>query len=207
MSAELNIGRYLADWLKRWDMANEPGVHELAAAMQTQALSAGDMVVHAGDNVDSIYFVADGLLRLYYLSPDGKERNKDFFGPGAITGAVSAVITGGTAPFSNQALDPSVLIRANFSRFQHFIQHSSRGSEVYIELLSEAFIRNERREAMLLTCDAEQRYRWLLEHEADLLQRLPQYHIASYLGVDAVSLSRIKKKLETDSPPDRAGPH
>ena len=61
-------------------------------------------------------------------------------------------------------------------------------------MLSEAFIRNERREALLLTCSAEERYQWLLEHEAYLLDRVPQFHIASYLGMDAVSLSRLKRK-------------
>ena len=62
-------------------------------------------------------------------------------------------------------------------------------------MLAEAFIRNEQREAMLLTCNAEQRYQWLLEQEPDLPGRVPQFHIASYLGVDAVTLSRLKRKF------------
>ena len=69
-------------------------------------------------------------------------------------------------------------------------------SDHRVDLLSEAFIRNEQREAMLLTCNAEQRYQWLLENEADLLQRVAQFHIASYLGIDAVSLSRLKPKIK-----------
>ena len=55
------------------------------------------------------------------------------------------------------------------------------------------------REAMLLTRSAEQRYQWLTDNEPDLLQRLPQFHIASYIGVDAVSLSRLKRKLRRDA--------
>ena len=64
------------------------------------------------------------------------------------------------------------------------------------QMLAEAFIRNEQREAMLLTCNAEQRYQWLLENEPDLVQRVAQFHIASYLGIDAVSLSRLKRKIK-----------
>ncbi|MCY1377798.1 hypothetical protein D9M69_653890 [compost metagenome] len=56
-------------------------------------------------------------------------------------------------------------------------------------------LRNEAREALLLTCNSEERYRWLLEHEAWLLERVPQYQLASYLSMDAVSFSRIKSKL------------
>ena len=62
-------------------------------------------------------------------------------------------------------------------------------------MLAEAFIRNEQREALLLTCNAEQRYQWLLQHEPHLLDRVAQFHLASYLGVDAVTLSRLKKKF------------
>ena len=51
-----------------------------------------------------------------------------------------------------------------------------------------------KRQATLLTCNAEQRYQWLLDNEPDLTQRVPQFHIASYLGIDAVSLSRLKRK-------------
>ncbi|MCY1516685.1 hypothetical protein D9M68_513330 [compost metagenome] len=56
-------------------------------------------------------------------------------------------------------------------------------------------LRNEDREALLLTSNNEQRYQWLLEHEAWLLDRVPQYQLASYLGMDPVSFSRIKRKL------------
>jgi len=67
----------------------------------------------------------------------------------------------------------------------------------------DAFIRNEQREAMLLTCSAEQRYQWLSPNEPALLAQLPQFHIASYIGVDAVSPSRLKRKLKPDSNNDQ----
>ncbi|AYC33077.1 hypothetical protein D3880_12190 [Pseudomonas cavernae] len=59
----------------------------------------------------------------------------------------------------------------------------------------EIMLRNETREALLLTCNSEARYRWLLEHEAWLLAQVPQYQLASYPSMDAVSFSRIKRKL------------
>ena len=43
---------------------------------------------------------------------------------------------------------------------------------------------------------AEQRYQWLVDNEPELTRRLPQFHLASYIGVDAVSLSRLKRKLK-----------
>ena len=51
-----------------------------------------------------------------------------------------------------------------------------------------------RREARLLLGNAEQRYRWFCKEYPELLERIPQYHIASFLGITPVSLSRLRKK-------------
>ena len=153
-------------------------------------------LIRAGELSRHLYFIQSGLLRLYYTSSEGKERNKAFYGSGQVTGAVSAAIAGTPAPFSIQALEPTITLRADFDTlFRNSHQHPEL-ARVQIDLLASAFIRNERREAMLLTCSAEQRYQWLCDHEPELLERLPQFHIASYIGVDAVSLSRLKRKLK-----------
>ena len=88
------------------------------------------------------------------------------------------------------------MISFRFSDLRAATHESPQIANLYSDLLAEAFIRNEQREAVLLTCNAEQRYRWLLRHEPDLPNRVAQFHIASYLGIDAVSLSRLKRKLK-----------
>jgi len=152
-------------------------------------------LVRAGDHSQHLYFIQQGLVRLYYTTAQGKERNKAFYGPGQVTGAVSAAISGSAAPFSIQALEPSLAVRADFDQLYRQSHQWPELSRLTMDLMAEAFIRNEQREAMLLTCTAEQRYQWLYNHEPELLQRLPQFHIASYIGVDAVSLSRLRRKF------------
>jgi CRP-like cAMP-binding protein len=132
---------------------------------------------------------------LFYTTPDGKERNKAFYRAGQVTGPVSAAITASAAPFSIQCLEPTQAICFRYADLQRAAEHNAQIARLYRDMLAEAFIRNEQREAILLTCNAEQRYQWLLQHEPDLPERVAQLHVASYLGVDAVSLSRIKRKL------------
>ena len=156
-----------------------------------------EVLISAGSLTTDIYLICEGLLRLYYTTPDGKERNKAFYGTGEITGAVSAAMTATPAPFSIQALESSTVIRADFETLRWHSSDHPQVSQLIIELLSGAFIRNEQREAMLLTRNAEQRYQWLQENEPELQGRVAQFHLASYIGVDAVSLSRLKRKLDT----------
>jgi len=164
--------------------------------MSLLPLDRGALLVRAGEYARHLYFIHSGLLRLFYTSTEGKERNKAFYGPGQATGAVSAAIAGTAAPFSIQALEPCLLVQADLNQLYREAPGQPELSRLLIELLADAFIRNEQREAMLLTCSAEQRYQWLVDNEPELTRRLPQFHLASYIGVDAVSLSRLKRKLK-----------
>lgn len=196
MADSINIDQFLKSWLADRGIADTTLFEPWLATMSLVPVDKDAFLIRAGDHSRHLYFIQSGLLRLYYTSAEGKERNKAFYGPGQVTGAVSAAITGTTAPFSIQALEPSLMVRANFDQLYRSSNDRPALSRLALTLLADAFIRNEQREAMLLTCAAEQRYQWLCDHEPELLERLPQFHIASYLGVDAVSLSRLKRKLK-----------
>lgn len=186
----------ISPWLKRWSLSDLDPSEPWLQSMSLRSFDSDDHMVRCGEYSDTLYLLDSGLVRLYYVTPDGKERNKAFYRAGQITGAVSAAMTRTTAPFSIQCLEPVAAVCCSFSALSGATKHHPGLAGLNRELLSEAFIRNEQREAMLLTCNAEQRYQWLLNNEADLLQRVPQFHIASYLGIDAVSLSRLKKKIK-----------
>ncbi len=166
--------------------------------MRLRTVVSGEHLVQQGDVNNRLFFVDQGLLRLYYTTPEGKERNKAFYAEGAMLGAVSAAIRERPAPFAIQALEDCQLVEAEFSTlFARAHQHPVT-ARALIDLLAEAFIRNEAREAMLLTLGAEDRYHWLQDNEPALLNRVPQFHLASYIGIDAVSLSRLKRRLKQE---------
>lgn len=188
----------LQPWLDAWALPDPALLDDWLSTMKVIQLDSDEVLINAGDPSRHVYLISEGLVRLFYVTEDGKERNKAFYGEGQITGAVSAAMTGAPAPFSIQTLEPTRLIRAEFQALSSQASNHLALSQLLLGLLSDAFIRNEQREAILLTGNAEQRYRWVTEHEPHWLERVPQYHIASYLGVDAVSLSRLKRKLENE---------
>jgi CRP-like cAMP-binding protein len=191
------IQGYVKGWLIERGVVDISPFDFWFESMRLTRVRRDELLVHAGQASETLYLVKNGLLRLYYTTPDGRERNKAFFGDGHITGAISAAMTGSVAPFSIQALEDTEVIAANYQQFAEHSYENPITSRLFTSLLSEAFIRNEEREAILLTRNAEQRYEWLLETEAHLLERIPQFHLASYIGVDAVSLSRIRRKLKS----------
>ena len=193
--ATIDINARMAPWLKRWSVVDLTHAETWLSHMSVRTYAADDYMVHSGEHSDTLYLLESGLVRLFYVTPDGRERNKAFYRAGQITGPVSAAVTASPAPFTIQCLEPTEAISFRFRDLLDATHKNQGIAQLYRNVLAEAFIRNEQREAVLLTCNAEQRYQWLLQHEPDLPERVPQFHIASYLGVDAVSLSRLKRKL------------
>jgi CRP-like cAMP-binding protein len=186
----------LDPWLERWSVDDLSHTDAWLQHMSVKSWAVGDFLVRCGDRSDTLFLLESGLVRLYYTTADGKDRNKAFYRGGQVTGPVSAALTSSPAPFSIESLEPTEAISFRFRDLVEASQSNTMLARLYRDLLAEAFIRNEQREAVFLTCNAEQRYRWLLEQEPDLVDRVAQFHLASYLGVDAVSLSRLKRKIK-----------
>ena len=190
-----NITALIKQWLQARQIEIDPD-HSWLQSFNRHSFAVDDYLVRAGDRGDTLYILLSGLVRLFYSTPDGRERNKAFFRSGQITGPVSAAISDTAAPFSIQALEPVEALGFSYRAMTEAAGENLSMARASQAMLAEAFIRNEQREAMLLTCNAEQRYQWLLEQEPDLPSRVAQFHIASYLGIDAVSLSRLKRKIK-----------
>jgi CRP-like cAMP-binding protein len=190
-----SIRNRLLPWLERWSVTNVPAAESSFPSLTPKHYEEEAFLVQHGERSDTLYLLETGLVRLFYTTPDGKERNKGFYRAGQITGPVSAAMTSSPAPFSIQALEPVDALCFRYGDLLNAAGESAEMALLFRQMLAEAFIRNEQREALLLTCNAEQRYQWLLEHEPHLLERVAQFHLASYLGVDAVTLSRLKKKV------------
>lgn len=153
-----------------------------------------EMFQRSGDAPTELCFVNAGLLRMYYITPDGKEMNKSFVLENSFAAAYSAWLSQTVARFNIQTLEetnmlvaPLEAITAMFSRHQCW----ERMGRILVEQL---FIRKERRESEFLLDNAETRYKLFQQRYPGLEDRIPQYHIAGYLGITSVALSRIRNR-------------
>jgi CRP-like cAMP-binding protein len=138
------------------------------------------------------YFVLEGLVRYYYLGLDGKEHNKAFYDKGHIVGSLSAIILNEPARYCIETIEPCTLIALPLN--------SSVSLELFNYGCQMMLVRNERREAELLTMSAKERFLQFHRNFPSYFDRIPQYQIASYLGITPVALSRYKEQwLEEQS--------
>lgn len=163
---------------------------------QTHTLSRGEFFIRAGDVPQTIGFVISGILRLYYVDADGNESTKSFCAENSFVAAYSALLLRQSSRLFIQALEDAKLLIADYSAYRSLSESQTSLQQLNCKIAEALFIKKERRESAFLLDDAKTRYLSFLEEYPGLEARLKQHHIASYLGITPVTLSRIRAQLK-----------
>lgn len=169
--------------------------HRFKQLFAPRVLDRGRFFIRAGERPEYFGFINAGLVRFFYQTQQGQEFNKSFAYENHFIGAYSAFLTNSNVRFTIQALEECSLLVAKTRRMAELFDSHFCWEKFGRILAEQLYIKKEQREAEFLLDDAETRYRNFLQYYPDLEDRLPQYHIASYLGITPVALSRIRKKL------------
>lgn len=169
---------------------------DVAEHFRPLTIKKNDFFLTEGEQPSRLAFNVSGLLRSFYINKVGDEFTKKFYFEGSIVG-YSALIVHQKARYSIEALENCTLLTASYPSFQKMTQQNPTWIKIIRELQDQTLIYKENRESSFLLEDATQRYIHLTQTHPDIEQRIKQKYIASYLGISAVSLSRIRNKLRT----------
>lgn len=159
-------------------------------------LRPGDHLFVQGESDRNVYLVRSGLLKAYYIRPDGREHIKSFLTDGSVIGSVVALMDGGFSTFSLMAVEASAVIAVPYKALAEVARRDVDFANALIVLLLAYGKRKERREYELLSLSSEDRYAILLETMPAIASRISQADMAAYIGVTPQALSRIKRRLK-----------
>jgi CRP-like cAMP-binding protein len=157
-------------------------------------LKKGDYFITDGQKAKEIGFLESGIIREFYRNNEAVEYNKHFFVNPCFIGGYASLITGTPNQIIQQALTDCVIQVARFSDIQNLYETCpdiERGARILAEKF---FVQKEQREIEIVLLDADKRYRIFQRNFPQLEQQIPQYQIASYLGITPTQLSRIRRK-------------
>lgn len=155
----------------------------------------GEVFIHPGEPVTMVRFVISGVSRSYVLGPEGED-NVICFGfryGQPLLGASS--LSAKTILFQEAVTDMELLEIPAFI-VQQGIRMEFANAAVYERLFSEDYDRQTQVQIALSTLNGEDRYRWFCKDYADIVDVVPQNYIASFLGLQPQSLSRIKRQMK-----------
>jgi CRP-like cAMP-binding protein len=155
-------------------------------------------LLQAGDVSEYMIFVHKGCLRSYTVDEKGDEHIVQFAIEGWWIGDMNSFLTGEPATFNIDALEDSEILLLDLSS-QEKIFDLVHPFERYMRLLLQSnYVAMHRRLVSAISTTAEDKYLRMLKQYPDLVQRVPQHMIASYLGLKPETLSRVRKKLSTE---------
>ena len=154
-----------------------------------------EVYLEAGEIQTSIGFVAEGLVRSYYVDQNGDEINTGFYSEGNYATHYASYLNQKPSSYSIQCLEPTVLVGFTFKDHQMLYQHSEN-FERYGRRITEAILiqQQERIESFVFD-SAEKRYLDFIEKNKLLFNRISISQLSSYLGIERQSLTRIRQKL------------
>lgn len=190
--------RRMRDALRQWVDLSEPHWHTFASIFRVKTFPPLAYVLTPGAKVYELIFLKQGLLRFYYCGDNGVESNKAFVTEDAFVGPLASSVLDLPVIFGIQALETSVCLTAKFTEFTALFAQDPIFERLGRLLAESLLVRKELRTRSLLLESSKDRYLNFLSQESHLVDRVPQYHIASYLGITEVSLSRLKKSLQKE---------
>jgi CRP-like cAMP-binding protein len=183
------IGRYVS---------LSPFEEELLLAKVTiRKYRKGQFVLQSGDICKHEHFVLEGCLRSFYVDHDGHEHVSMFAIEDWWTGDLGSFISQAPADINIQCLEHCTLAQISYDDLNHLYSEIPALERFFRIIIQKAFVAAQKRIIHNLSLPAKDRYLLFRDKYPLIEQRVPQYMIASYLGMTKEFLSKIRQQLMT----------
>lgn len=154
----------------------------------------GEFFLSEGQICNQVGFITKGLMR-YYINHDGEEKTYAFSQENDYVCNYESFIPQIPSSKIIQTLEDSTVFVISYDDLQVFYANVYEGERFGRIAIEAVFIQLIQDLNSFYTETPEHRYEKFIKNHSDLLQRISQYHIASFVGVKPQSLSRIRKRI------------
>ena len=158
-----------------------------------ETVKTGALFLKAGRPCTKIGKLSKGVMRGYVLDEDGEEVTTHFYQEGDMV--VGSFMPNVSMTFSIEALEDCEISMANYAEVMAQVNKDPSITEVINREFEKLNKQLQARLVSLLNLRAADKYRLFLDEYPGLLNRVPHYYIAQYLGITPTQLSRVRKQL------------
>ena len=173
---------------------------KFASKITTKKYKKGDIILAAGDVCKELLFIEEGLARGYIIAEDGKDYTWSIYfndQDAQITNVYivdyESFLAKKPAQLSIDALEDTRVTILTYANLQYLYEHVTGGDKFGRFMAEGAYTTVHNRVINRISKSAKERFDEFVEQTPYLLEKVPQYHIATYLGVTPQHLSRLKQ--------------
>ena len=158
-----------------------------------KSFKKGTVILKEGELSDECYFILKGCLRIYYILV-GEEKTTEFYTE--LEGVnPHCVVDKKPSSYNIACVEDCILTVGNPEMEAIMFEKFPKFEILFRKLSEELLVKSQTSFDHFKTSSPEQRYLNLLENRPDLIQRVPQHQLASYLGIKPQSLSRLRARI------------
>ncbi|MBD1391890.1 Crp/Fnr family transcriptional regulator [Mucilaginibacter glaciei] len=186
-----DIGFYLSVF-KELDLKD---IYRLFYLAKTRGIAAGEIFIDEGDVYNKLAYIKKGLIRAYYLKPNGDEMTVLLRWENQFIASHDKIIYQQPSRFIYHALEDTVLMEIDYDKAQPILDSSPKLSATRHDFLLRMLAESMDRVESFILLSPEERYLQLVHEKPDIVNRVPNKYLATLLGITPVSLSRIRKRI------------
>ena len=175
---------------------HEEGFKDLLNSVIIKKIPAGTILLSEGDIAANLFLVARGCLRTYFIKENGSEITSQFFIEGQMVMSFESATTGKPSRLYIDAIEDSIIGFIKIKTFKKLLLEKNAARDHFNRFLISRLIYYMNQQASFILDSPEKRYIKFMHDNPELVSRIPQQYIASYLGITPVSLSRIRTRIK-----------
>lgn len=156
-------------------------------------IASKTIVLQEGEIANNVYFIKKGCLRLWF-NKDGKDITFQFFFEGQAVASIDSLLSNHPSMFTIESIEPSTIVSIEKKSLEELYQLYPEQKEVFQQILYQRFRNYAQLFLSRIKDSPTERYEDLVKNHPEIIKRVPQHYIASFLGITPVSLSRIRNR-------------
>lgn len=164
-------------------------------AWQPFACKRKTLLTSSGDTERYLYFVLEGVQRGYYLDASGAEATIVFTYPYSFSGVADSFLTQTPSAYHFETLTASSFLRTTYRQVEELMERYPALRAMVLKATAFALKGVLERQVEIQCFSAEKKFRQLLRRSPHLLNLIPHKYLASYLGIDATTFSKLLGKV------------
>ncbi len=174
---------------------SSPTWKEIEPLFHRETLAQHEHFISTNERANEIAFLESGIVRAYFINKAGQEYNKQFFVAPSTIGAYTSLLTGAPNLIPQQALTNCVIWKLKYDQITSRYDSCPDLERLARKIAEHYFLEKEKKELEIILLNATERYEIFQKEFPGIEQHIAQYHVASYLGITPIQLSRIRHPL------------